>query len=102
MSISWTIASDLNATIAQFERHSGGSEARRQYLHFLRTTNAHDLWSDIPDQTHLNDWTCRSKHEGHTGEGNIIDRVATSTLTLIDTEISVADRFNQWIPNTDH
>ena len=101
-SISWTIASDLNATIAQFERHSGGSEAQRQYLHFLQTTNAHDLWSDIPDRTHLNNWTCRSKREGHTGEGNIIDQVATSTLTLIDTEISVADHFDQWIPNTDH
>jgi hypothetical protein len=101
-SISWTIAGDLNATIAQFERHSGGSEARRQYLHFLQTTNARDLWSDIPDRTRLNDWTCRSKREGHGGEGNIIDRVATSTLTLIDTEISVADRFDQWIPYTDH
>ncbi|KAF8157252.1 hypothetical protein B0H34DRAFT_675560 [Crassisporium funariophilum] len=98
----WTIAGDLNATITPSERNTGGSEARQQYLKFLQNTIAHNLWSDNQDQTRLNDWTCRSKHEGHSPEGNIIDRVATSSPTLIDTEIYVTDQYENWIPYTDH
>lgn len=70
---SWTLAGDLNATVSPFERHSGGVEARRQFLQFLRLSNGRDLWMDNPDHTRLTDWTCRSKHEGHPAEGNIID-----------------------------
>ncbi|KDR73908.1 hypothetical protein GALMADRAFT_71607 [Galerina marginata CBS 339.88] len=96
---SWTLAGDLNATISLFERRSGGVEARRQYLQFLDLTNGHDLWSDNPDRTRVNDWTCRSSQPG---QGNIIDRIVTSSSTLTDAEISVTDRHNDWIPNTDH
>ena len=99
---SWTLAGDLNATVAPFERHSGGAEARRQFLQFLRASNGRDLWTDNPDRTRLTDWTCRSKHEGHPAEGNIIDRVVTSQPTFIDAEIYVADKYDDWIPNTDH
>jgi len=100
--LSWTLASDLNATVAPFERHSGGTEARRQYLQFLQSSNGRDLWADNPDRTRLTDWTCRSKHDGHSAEGNIIDRVATSQSTFIDAEISVTDKYEDWIPYTDH
>ena len=101
--ISWTLAGDLNATVAPFERHSGGTEARRQYLQFLHSSNGRDLWADNPDRTRLTDWTCRSKHaDGHPTEGNIIDRVATSQSTFIDAEISVTDKYDDWIPYTDH
>ena len=99
---SWTLAGDLNATVAPFERHSGGTEARRQFLQFLRRSNGHDLWMDNPDRTRLTDWTCRSKHEGHPAEGNIIDRIVTSNPTFVEAEISVADKHDDWIPNTDH
>jgi len=34
--IPWSIAGDLNTTVAPFERHSEGTEARRQYLQFLQ------------------------------------------------------------------
>jgi hypothetical protein len=98
----WSIAGDLNATVASFERHSGGTEARRQYLQFLQATESHDLWMNNPDRTRLNDWTCRSTREGCSSEGNIIDRVASSSSTLIDSEIYVTDRHDDWIPCTDH
>lgn len=96
---SWSLAGDLNATIAPLERLSGGVEARRQYLQFLHLTNGHDLWSNNPDRTRVNDWTCRSSQAG---QGNIIDRVVTSTSTLTDAEISVTDRSSDWVPKTDH
>jgi hypothetical protein len=96
---SWSLAGDLNATIAPFERLNGGVEARRQYLQFLRSINGHDLWSNNPDRTRVNDWTCRSSQAG---QGNIIDRVVTSTSTLTDAEISVTDRSSDWVPKTDH
>ena len=70
---SWTLAGDLNATVAPFKRHSGGAEARQQFLEFLRLSNGHNLWTDNPDCTCLTNWTCRSKHDGHSMEGNIID-----------------------------
>ena len=99
---SWTLAGDLNATVAPFERHSGGTEARRQFLHFLQSSNGRDLWTDNPDRTRLTDWTCRSKQDGHPTEGNIIDRIVTSQSTFVDAEISVTDKYIDWIPNTDH
>jgi hypothetical protein len=100
--ISWTLAGDLNATVAPFERHSGGAEAHWQYPQFLQSSNGRDLWTDNPDRTRLTDWTCRSKHDEHSAEGNIIDRVATSQSTFIDAEISVTDKYDDWIPYTDH
>lgn len=99
---SWTLAGDLNATVAPFERHSGGTEARRQFLQFLRSSDSRDLWTDNPDRTRLTDWTCRSRQDGGPAEGNIIDRVVTSQPTFVDAEISVADRYSDWVPNTDH
>jgi hypothetical protein len=99
---SWTLAGDLNATVAPFERHSGGTEARRQFLQFLQSSNSRDLWTDNPDRTRLTDWTCRSRQDGRPAEGNIIDRVVTSKSTFVDAEISVADKYSDWVPNTDH
>jgi hypothetical protein len=97
---SWTMAGDFNATIASFERLSGGADARAQYLKFLADTNGHDLWSDFEERSRFNDWTCKSSRGA--SEGNIIDRVVTSRDTRIDSEISVADRHSDWIPYTDH
>ena len=97
----WSIAGDLNATVASFERHSGGTEACRQYLEFLQATEGHDLWTNNLNRTQLNDWTCRSTR-GHSGEGNIIDRVASSSSTLADSEIYVTDQHDDWILYTDH
>ena len=70
---SWTLAGDLNATVAPFERHSRGTEARRQFLHFLQSSSGRNLWSDNPDRTRLTDWTCRTRQDGRLTEGNIID-----------------------------
>jgi hypothetical protein len=99
---SWTVAGDLNTTVTPFERLTGGQEARRQYLEFLSIADGHDLWSDNEDRTRLHDWTCRSTHTGHSAEGNIIDRVASSSSNLADSEIFVIDRYDCWIPSTDH
>ena len=63
---------------------------------------SHDLWMNNPDCMQLNDWTCRSTWEGCLSEGNIIDRVASSLSILIDSEIYVTDRHNDWILCTDH
>jgi len=99
---SWTVAGDLNATVAPFERNGGGQEARRQYLQFLEGANGHDLWSDNIERTCLHDWTCRSTHTRHSAEGNIIDRVVSSSPNLADSEIFVINRYDSWIPSTDH
>jgi hypothetical protein len=88
--------------VAPFERHSGGTEARQQFLQFLQSSDGRDLWSDNVDRTRLTDWTCRSRQDGRPAEGNIIDRVVTSQLTFVDAEISVADKYSDWVPNTDH
>jgi hypothetical protein len=78
------------------------AEARRQFLQFLQLSGGRDLWTDNPDRTRLTDWTCRTKQDGHPTEGNIIDRIVTSRHTFVDAEISVADKYSDWVPNTDH
>ena len=99
----WTLAGDLNATVSSFERASGGTDARTQYLRFLADTDAQDLWVNYPDRSRRSDWTCRGHYsEGTIPEGNIIDRVATFRPTLVDSETSTADRYSDWIPFTDH
>ena len=56
---SWSVAGDLNASVSNTERASGGSDARRHFLHFLNATKGIDLWSDLkPQRSWLHDWTC--------------------------------------------
>ena len=97
---SWTLAGDVNATISTLERPSGGQDARRQYLQFLRQSDGLDMWALNPDRTRDHDWTCRAR--GSTGGGNIIDRIVISRKGYIDAEIHVADRSSDYIPMTDH
>jgi len=99
-STSWMMAGDFNATVSSCERVSGGADAREQYRWFLQVVNGHDLWSDIDDRSQARDWMCRG-HGSHM-EGNIIDWIVTSTLTLVDAGIFVADRHNDFVPFTDH
>lgn len=99
---SWTVAGDLNATVSICERQTGGQEARAQFQQFLENSNGHDLWSDNEDRTRRHDWTCRSTQAGHSSEGNIIDRVVSSSPNLMCSEIYVADKYDDWIPSTDH
>jgi len=73
---SWTMAGDLNATVAPFEHLSSGADTREQYLKFLADMNGHNLWSDVKECSRLNDWTCSSGHNA--AEGNIIDWMVTS------------------------
>ena len=96
----WTLAGDLNATISQSEKASGGTEARNLFTHFLQATNAHDLWSDYPERSRMVDWTSRGRDnpEG----GSIIDRVVSSSTTLVDSEIEVTRRSDDFVPYTDH
>ena len=103
-STTWTVAGDLNATVAEFEQRSGGNDARLQYLCFLLETKGHDLWSDYPDHSRLTNWTCKGHHSGPSTspEGNIIDHVVMSQPFLTDAEIHIADRCDDWIPYTDH
>ena len=67
------MAHEFNATVASFECLSGIADAQDQYLRFLVDTDGHDLWSDIEEPPHFNDWTCRSSRRA--AEGNIIDQV---------------------------
>jgi hypothetical protein len=96
----WTLAGDLNATISTSERSSGGSEARNQYRSFLMLTDAIDLWNKVPDRSRLHDWTC----QGHRSEegGSIIDRVASSQTSYMESEISAAKQQIDFVPFTDH
>lgn len=100
----WTLAGDLNATVSTFEKTSGGTCARAQFLQFLNDTNAYDLWTNYPDRAKRSDWTCRGHYsdDGPIPEGSIIDRIVTSRCTLADSEIYVANHHNDWIPFTDH
>jgi hypothetical protein len=97
---SWTLLGDLNATVAQAERKSGGSDARTHYLEFLRVSKGFDLWSNYPERTRLSDWTCKPRLS--TDGGNIIDRIVTSSNSYLDTEIFVADSHHDYVPMTDH
>ena len=97
---SWTLAGDVNTTISTLERPSGGQDARRQYLQFLRQSDGLDMWTLNPDRTRDHDWTCRAR--GSTGGSNIIDRIVISRKGYIDAEIHVANRSSDYIPMTDH
>ena len=97
---SWTLAGDVNATVSTLERPTGGQDARRQYLQFLRQSDGQDLWMLDPDRTRDHDWTCRAR--GSNAGGNIIDRVVLSNKGFSDAEIGVADRPSDYVPMTDH
>jgi Reverse transcriptase (RNA-dependent DNA polymerase) len=96
----WTLLGDLNATVTQAERRSGGSDARTHYLNFLRQAKGFDLWSNYPERSRMSDWTCKPRLS--TDGGSIIDRIVTSSLSFLDTEIYVADGFLDFVPMTDH
>lgn len=98
--LSWTMAGDVNATVASFKCLSGGDNARDQYLKFLTDTDGHDLWLDVEEHSCLNDWPCRSSHD--TTEGNIINSVVTSQASRVDSEIFITDQHSDWIAFTDH
>ena len=58
---SWSIASDLNATVSLMEQESGGTNARRHFLHYLDRTIGVDLWSNLkPERSRLHNWTCKA------------------------------------------
>ena len=97
---SWTLLGDLNATVTQAERKAGGTDARCHFNNFLRHSKGTDLWSNYPDRSRLNDWTCKSRHS--TDGGSIIDRIVTSANGFLDSEIFVADGRADFIPMTDH
>jgi Reverse transcriptase (RNA-dependent DNA polymerase) len=96
----WTLLGDLNATVTQAERRSGGSDARAHYLNFLLHAKGFDLWSNYPERSRLSDWTCKPRLSSD--GGSIIDRIATSSLSFLDTEIYVADGHLDYVPMTDH
>ena len=99
---SWSIAGDLNATVSNTERASGGTDARRQFLQFLQTTHGIDLWSELkPDRSRLQDWTCRA-HNNRGLAGNIIDRVVVSANCAIEADIAIADKSYDYVQMTDH
>ncbi|KAJ7875279.1 hypothetical protein B0H14DRAFT_2568771 [Mycena olivaceomarginata] len=97
---SWTLGSDLNATISASERSSGGADARSQYLKFLVDVNALNLWRNNPDQSLECDWT--SCADCSTTSGNIIDHIVSSHQLYIDGEINVADGSQDFVPFTNH
>ncbi|KAJ7920024.1 hypothetical protein B0H13DRAFT_2427047 [Mycena leptocephala] len=97
---SWTLGGYLNATVSASERSSGGIEAWAQYLKFLEMVNGHDLWYNNPDHDLQHNWTSRAGPDATTG--NIINRVVTSKRSYIDSEISVADHPQDFVPYTNH
>ena len=96
----WTLLGDLNATITQAERRIGGSDAHAHYLNFIRQSKGFDLWSNYPERTRLSDWTCKPRLA--TKGGSIIDCIATSLESFLDTEIYAADGHLDFVPMTDH
>ena len=97
---SWTLLGDLNATVTQAERKSGGTDARSHFNSFLRHSNGVDLWSNYPERSRLTDWTCKPRLA--IDGGSIIDRIVTSAGHFLDSEIFVADAHNDFVPMTDH
>ena len=97
---SWTLLGDLNATVTHTERKSGGSDARTHFNNFLRLSKGLDLWSNYPERSRFNDWTCKPRTS--TDGGSIIDRIVTSSDCLVDSEICVADGHLDFVPMTDH
>lgn len=99
---SWSVAGDLNASVSNTERASGGNDARRHFLHFLNITKGIDLWSDLkPQRSRLHDWTCKA-HNNRSSSGNIIDRVVISSNCAVDADIAVADKAYDFVQMTDH
>jgi len=99
---SWTLAGDLNATVSNTERASGGTDARRQFLQFLQHTRGVDLWSELkPERSRLQDWTCKA-HNNRSLAGNIIDRVVMSANCAVEADIAVADKSYDFVQMTDH
>ena len=97
---SWTLLGDLNATVSQAERNSGGSDARSHFNNFLRHSKGSDLWSLNPERSRFTDWTCKPRLS--TAGGSIIDRIVTSSGCFLDSEIFVADKHLDFVPMTDH
>jgi hypothetical protein len=97
---SWTLLGDLNATVTQAERKTGGNDARSHYNNFLRLSKGHDHWSDYPDRSRFTDWTCKPRLA--TDGGSIIDRIVSSAGCFLDSEIYVADGRTDFVPMTDH
>jgi hypothetical protein len=97
---SWTLLSDLNATVTQAERKSGGTDARLHFNNFLHLSKGSDLWSSCPERSRLTDWTCKPRQT--TDGGSIIDRIVTSAGCFLDSEIYVADGHLDYVPMTDH
>jgi hypothetical protein len=97
---SWTLLGDLNATVFQNERKTGGSDARKHFTNFLRLSKGTDLWSNNPERSRFTDWTCKPRLT--TDGGSIIDRIVMSMGCFLDSEIFVADTHLDFVPMTDH
>ena len=97
---SWTLLGDLNATVTQAERKSGGTDAHNHFNNFLRLSKGYDLWSNYPKCSCFIDWTCKPCQS--TDGGSIIDHIVTSSGSFTDSEIHVADSHHDYVPMTDH
>ncbi|KAJ7168161.1 hypothetical protein C8R43DRAFT_877023, partial [Mycena crocata] len=84
---SWSLGGDCNATVSASERAADKTDARAQFNKFLKDSDGHDLWSDLPNRDRRICWTSRAR--GALGGGNIIDRIVSSKRML------VAQVFNQ-------
>lgn len=96
----WMLLGDLNATVTQAERKSGGTDAHTHFNNFLRLSNGFDLWSANPERSRFTDWTCKPCLS--MDRGSIIDRIATSSGCFLDSEMRVADGHHDYVPMTNH
>jgi len=94
---SWSLFSDLNATVAAFEHASDKALAQHTFNEFLHNSCGTDLWQLCPDHNCFVDWTCHNWHS--TGGGNIIDHVVISGHYLLDSKILID---LTWVPGSDH
>ena len=94
---SWSLFSDLNATVAAFEHASDKALAQHTFNEFLHNSCGTDLWQQCPDHNRFVDWTCHGWHS--TGGGNIIDCVVISGCYLLDSEILTDPT---WVPGSEH
>ncbi|KAJ7843510.1 hypothetical protein B0H14DRAFT_2585652 [Mycena olivaceomarginata] len=99
-STSWTLGGDLNATVSSSECSSGWIKAHTQYLKFLDSVDSQDFWYNSPDRNLPHDWTSHAGPDVATG--NIIDRIASSKQSYVDSEIRVADRPQDFVLYTNH
>lgn len=95
---SWTLIGDLNTTVSPAEQ--SGSENRTPYTNFLQSTGGKDIWKQYPLRNRLVDWTCKAK-DTHDG-GAIIDQLVTSATGIMEAQLQVATKPNDYIPVTDH